>query len=414
MQLALRTATSLPLPRPTRIGPRRRGSTPPSFTPAAIHADPLHLAIGIEQLFQCARDALVVVELQSGRITRWNAAAEELFGYPAADTLGTCIDRILPPEAAHVHFKRVEQYRRMADSDIFLGRPPTNLRVRTSSGRELPVELSAAPLALPGRSAEWLLLTFRDAQCRQDLEQATFALARAEKANRQLESNLAHSSTVFGQSVRELEVPLARVRRASRRLARMAAGTGQWDPERVALLARLLEARTEELERQMALLGDMSAIETGTLELNTQRVNLVPLVSRIVAAARARSTAHRLNFAAPQGLTAMCDPDRVGALVEDLIRRAIRRNPRGCWIDVDLRRPLAGMARIEVRDYGRGLSRTEREQWLDKPCADRAWFIAQHVVERHRGTLTVEFPREGGVRASLSLPTHRGRTTNGR
>ena len=413
MQLALRTATSSPVPR-RRSVPRRRGDTSVSDLPTPLRADPLQFALGLEQLFEYARDALVVIELQSGRITRWNAAAQELFGYAPADALGTCIDRLLPPDAAHVHFKRVEQYRRSAESDIFLGRPPINLRVRTSSGREIPAELSAAPLSVPGHPADWLLLTFRDAQCRQDLEQATLALARSETANRKLEANLARSSVFVGLSVRELEVPLARVRRASRRLARLAASNTHSNPERIALLARVLDARTDELERQMALLSDISAIQAGGLELNTERVNLVPLVSRIVGKARAGSRAHRFNFSAPQGLTAMCDADRVGAIIEDLVRRAVRRNPRGCWIDIDLRRPLAGMACIEVRDYGRGLSPSEREHWLGSGCADRAWLVAQHVIERHRGTLAVDFPREGGVRVRLALPTHRGRVPSSR
>lgn len=213
----------------------------------------------------------------------------------------------------------------------------------------------------------------------------------------------------FGQRVHELAVPLGRVRRASRRLARLATSDSQGSGRRINLLARVLEARTDELERHMAILTDLSAIESGSLELNVQRVNLVPLVSGVVANSRAHSSAHKLQLAAPQGLTVMCDPDRVSAILEDLIRRAVRRNPRGCWIDVDLRRPLAAMARIEVRDYGRGPSKRERELWSRGEREDRAWVVARHVIEQHGGTLAVEFPAAGGMRATLSLPTNRGR-----
>ena len=95
--------------------------------------------------------------------------------------------------------------------------------------------------------------------------------------------------------------------------------------------------------------------------------------------------------------------------MHDLIERAIRRNPRGGWIDVDLRRPLAGVARIEVRDYGRALSTRERERFTNPAAADRGWYVNRHIVERHGGTLTVEFPSDDGMRVTLSLPTHGAR-----
>jgi signal transduction histidine kinase len=126
-----------------------------------------------------------------------------------------------------------------------------------------------------------------------------------------------------------------------------------------------------------------------------------------VAVARARATAHQIRFAAPQGLTALVDGPRLAQVVQDLILQAIRRNPRGCWIDVDLRRPLAGLARIEVRDYGRHLSARERERLPDEPRPDRSWFVIKHIVAQHHGNLSVELLPEGGLRVTVTLPTHR-------
>jgi signal transduction histidine kinase len=150
-------------------------------------------------------------------------------------------------------------------------------------------------------------------------------------------------------------------------------------------------------------------MESGTFELDGERVNLVPLLARIVGAARTRANAHRLSLGAPQGLTAQCDPRRVESVVHDLIERAIRRNPRGCWIDLDLRRPLGGIARIEVRDYGRTVSERERKELVSPLPADRGWLVNRYIVERHGGSLSVEFPPDGGVRVVVVLPTHRTR-----
>jgi signal transduction histidine kinase len=72
-----------------------------------------------------------------------------------------------------------------------------------------------------------------------------------------------------------------------------------------------------------------------------------------------------------------------------------------------VRRPLAGLARIEVRDYGRHLSPRERERLPDRPRPDRTWFLVKHVVAQHRGNLAIETLAEGGLRVTITLPTHR-------
>ena len=370
--------------------------------------DPLQFAIGLDQLFQHARDALVIMEIASARIRRWNAAAEELFGYSAAEAVGRSIDMVLPPAAARVHHERIDQYRRTGDPDVLVGRPALNMPVRGRDGVEVPSEMSVAPLEMPGCPTEWLLLTFRDARCRQQAELASAAAARAESKCARTEARLGRYEELLIESASDLAKPVARVRRAARRLAAAATSVSE-RPQRLVLLAAVVEARSSQVERTLAQISDAAAIHSGTFELHGQRVNLVPLVSQLVATMRTRYPSHRLNFGAPQGLTAVCDADRIKGLVEDLILRAVRRNPRGCWIDVDLRRPLAGLAQIEVRDYGRPPSRRERDQLIAPQAEDRAWFVNRHIVDLHHGTLALDFPREGGLRATLNLPTSRSR-----
>src|SRR5205807_9603576 len=96
-----------------------------------------------------------------------------------------------------------------------------------------------------------------------------------------------------------------------------------------------------------------AAVDADAIELQPERVNLVPLVGRVVAEMRTRATPSRLNLAMPQGLTALVDPAHIEQVLRTLIEQAMARNPRGCWIDVELKRPLVGLARLEVRDVGR-------------------------------------------------------------
>lgn len=403
LPLTLRTPRA---PRPLRrsgVYPRRL------LEPVRTAPDSARTTPPNDQLFVLARDALVLIDLVSDTMMRWNPAAEVLFGYPAAEAVGKTIDLLLPTAVARLHRERIAHYRRTGEADVLTPRGPVTIPARARSGRELRVELSMAPVGVPGSGPRLLLLTFRDASCEQRAEVAALEAARADASRHDFQMRLNSCEELLDATTRDLAGPVARARRSAARLARIAAEPEGRGGRRLALLAQVVEGRTEDLQRSLLQIADAAAIQTGKFELGRERVNLVPLVGRLVNALRSRSTAHRLKLGAPQGLTATCDPQRLTAVLEHIIECAVRRNPRGCWIDVDLRRPLAGTARIEVRDYGRPLSARELERLLNPLIPDRGWFVSRHIVERHGGTLGFDFPPEGGLRVILSLPTNRAR-----
>ena len=170
-----------------------------------------------------------------------------------------------------------------------------------------------------------------------------------------------------------------------------------------------MEARTARVRRILDELATLAAANAHTLELRPERINLVPLVNRVVAQMRMRGTPCKLNVAMPQGLTALVDPFRIEQVLRTLLEEAMRRNPRGCWVDVEMRRPLVGLARIEVRDLGRPVSAAVRQRLQDGSSADRGLALSRQIVEQHGGSLGVEFPPDGGVCVVLTLPTQRGR-----
>jgi PAS domain S-box-containing protein len=363
-------------------------------------------------LFELFRDAVVAADLDTGRIVLWNPAAETLCGYSAAEAIGMDIEALMPPAVAHVHRQRVAHFARTGEAAVLNGRAPLGVPVLTRSGAEIRVEMSLAPMepmskALAHDPVRHILLMFRDASLDLRAEVPALEATRAESARAETEAKLHMSQDLVPDSVGELDAALARARTAAGRLARLAKLEASARPQRVALMARVVELRTEQVRHTMQQIIDAAACQTASFELDTERVNLVPLIGRTVAAARTRSAAHQIRLSAPQGLTALADGQRLARVVHDLILMAVRRNPRGCWIDVDLRRPLAGLARIEVRDYGRQLSPREHDRLPDSPLVDRSWFVIKHIVAQHHGNLSVESLPEGGLRVTITLPTHR-------
>lgn len=96
-----------------------------------------------ERLFRAvvesSNDAIITKSLE-GTITSWNAAADQLFGYTAADAIGKQIDIIVPPE-------------RRAEEDDILRRVGLGEKIEHyetirlhKSGREVEVSLSIQPI----------------------------------------------------------------------------------------------------------------------------------------------------------------------------------------------------------------------------------------------------------------------------
>src|SRR5439155_9272757 len=106
---------------------------------------------------------------------------------------------------------------------------------------------------------------------------------------------------------------------------------------RAAQRARIVEARTARVRRILDELATLAAANAHTLELRPERINLVPLVNRVVAQMRMRGTPCKLNVAMPQGLTGLVDPFRIEQVLRTLLEEAMRRNPRGGWVDGEMR-----------------------------------------------------------------------------
>ncbi|QDL94066.1 EAL domain-containing protein (plasmid) [Paroceanicella profunda] len=75
----------------------------------------------------------------ANRILDWNAAAERMFGYTAAEALGQPLDLIIPPRLQERHRHGLD---RSADSAAPRHYPPLQTLARHRDGRELPIEIT--------------------------------------------------------------------------------------------------------------------------------------------------------------------------------------------------------------------------------------------------------------------------------
>ena len=93
----------------------------------------------VTSIVESSLDAIVTKDL-NGIITSWNAAAQQLFGYTAAEMIGTPVRRLIPPE-------------RQAEEDDILARLRQGQRIEhfetvriAKDGRQLDVSVTISPL----------------------------------------------------------------------------------------------------------------------------------------------------------------------------------------------------------------------------------------------------------------------------
>ncbi len=178
---------------------------------------------------------------------------------------------------------------------------------------------------------------------------------------------------------------------------------------------RFLDQVSEQVERLRKLsvdLLDLSRLESGSLELRPEQVDLGELTRSVTAEFEPSLTQHESNLElrVPAALEAQCDPVRIAQIVRILIDNALTHTTTGTDIVVTAGRHN-GTLRLAVRDNGQGIDGTALSRIFEPySTADGAkgsglgLTIASELAERMQGRLTV-FSKTGQTVFTLEIPS---------
>ncbi|ERI53702.1 sensor histidine kinase [Pseudomonas sp. EGD-AK9] len=201
----------------------------------------------------------------------------------------------------------------------------------------------------------------------------------------------------------ELRSPLARLRIALALAERAEAA------ERDKLWPRL----NQECDRLEALISEILALARLDADLGAaQPVDLAAMLGKLQEDASLIAPEQRLQIHLEHSAALHGWPDLLERALDNLLRNALRFNPSGQPIEIDVRRQGERLL-LSVRDHGPGVA-TDHLQRLGEPFFRApgqngaghglGLAIARRAAQRHGGELLLANHPEGGFVATLSLP----------
>jgi signal transduction histidine kinase len=175
-----------------------------------------------------------------------------------------------------------------------------------------------------------------------------------------------------------------------------------------------MREQVERLQKLSVDLLDLSRLDSGSVELHTEPVDLAELTRSVVGEFRPALRDHRTELrmdVAEEGPLADCDRERVAQIMRILLDNALRHTPEGTDVTVSAQRDN-GAAEFTVADAGPGLPAGSRDKAFERfytgdaaRGAGLGLAIARELAERMDGRLVLD-DREDSTAFVLKLPTN--------
>jgi len=178
-----------------------------------------------------------------------------------------------------------------------------------------------------------------------------------------------------------------------------------------------LEAKTVEMSRLVDQMAEVARLEEGTIDLRTERLDMVAAVEDAVEASQALTDGSHRIVVEPfrEELNVIGDRERLGTILSNLLSNAIKYSPEGGDIVLTLARDQ-GVGRVTVADSGVGIppedqsrlfsafTRVARDDLRYVAGTGMGLYLSRELARRQNGDLELLYSSEAGSAFSVTLP----------
>jgi PAS domain S-box-containing protein len=254
-------------------------------------------------------DGLVLVD-RRGRIAYINPCAEEFLGVSTPHLVGRALETLGRDIADRVNQPKQMVARFQAAALEVQDTPAIELTLTAPQARVLQVQLF--PIQDAGGGSLGLGLLLRDITREKELDEM----------KSQLLATVSH----------ELRTPLASIKGFATTLLRRDV---QWDEISRREFLSIIDEESDRLSELISNLLDMSRVEAGTLRVEPEPTNLLPIIQETVAEFQVMTHEHHFLINLPTKLPlVLADPRRARQVLRNLVENAVKYSPEGGQIAI--------------------------------------------------------------------------------
>jgi two-component system sensor kinase FixL len=347
-----------------------------------------------------ARDAIISIDPR-GRITLFNQAAEEIFGYRAEEVLGKNVKILMPTPYSEQHDQYIESYRKTGRARA-IGQI-REVEARRKDGEVFPIELSVSE-ARVGRQVLYSAI-IRDISERRRAEAELIEL----QGLAQQRERLADIGAITAQIVHDVGNPLSGLSMQAQLILRRVergdigpAAAAREPAERILATVR----RLDHLVKGFMTFAREQRLEVTDIVLSQFLQDIVGLWYPVAAA---REIDLGMDLSNVQTIRA--DELQLRRVFDNLLKNAIEAIERGPGrVDIVVSTPAVQLVRISVADTGPGFPKGVEGFRLfetTKPYGTGLGLaVVKQIVVAHGGGIEFASRCPHGTVFHVDLPRH--------
>lgn len=346
----------------------------------------------IKNIIESINNGIIIIDM-ADCITQLNKNATAMLGLPSADIIGARYQSAFSTELSDM-IGSVKQ-RALRDGfsfeKLFEYAPVKDLKV--------PLGVNASLLFDDNAERIGVIIVFRNMFVLKELDR----LRQLDELKSELVSNVSH----------ELRSPLSVIRAYSDAILNQ---VGADDHE---TRNEFLSIINDEADRLTALVNDLldiSRIESGSFEIDKERVQLRDVMEQLADRMATKNPLHRFVCEIPDDLPVLwADRDKLLQVFLNLLDNAIKFSPAGGDIDIRVTQS-SDHVQCAISDPGIGIAEEHLPYLYDKfyrvdnsdvyeiPGTGLGLPIVKHIVESHGGHMDIESCPDRGSTFSVRLP----------